>query len=243
MTKMVSALIVDDEALARRLSKEYLRQHHDIEIIGECDNGFDAVQAISDLQPDIILLDIQMPKLSGLEVLELTKRSHGVIFTTAFDQFALKAFDLHAVDYLLKPFSQARFNEAIFKARTTLGKNLANVDNLLAQVNEKLSRILVRDRGQIFIIPTEKIDYIEAQDDYIQIYTEGRSIMKTQSLSNIESQLDASHFVRIHRSYLLRVGALKCLERINKDSQMAVLHSGAQLPISRSGSERLKAFL
>lgn len=243
MTKMVSALIVDDEALARRLSKEYLRQHQDIEIIGECDNGFDAVQAISDLQPDIILLDIQMPKLSGLEVLELTKRSNGVIFTTAFDQFALKAFDLHAVDYLLKPFSQARFNEAIFKARTTLGKNLANVDNLLAQVNEKLSRILVRDRGQIFVIPTEKIDYIEAQDDYIQIYTEGRSIMKTQSLSNIESQLDASHFVRIHRSYLLRVGALKCLERINKDSQMAVLHSGAQLPISRSGSERLKAFL
>lgn len=243
MTKMVRTLIVDDEALARRLSKEYLRQHHDIEIIGECDNGFDAVQAISDLQPDIILLDIQMPKLSGLEVLELTKRSHGVIFTTAFDQFALKAFDLHAVDYLLKPFSQARFNEAIFKARTTLGKNLANVDNLLAQVNEKLSRILVRDRGQIFVIPTEKIDYIEAQDDYIQIYTEGRSIMKTQSLSNIESQLDASHFVRIHRSYLLRVGALKCLERINKDSQTAVLHSGAQLPISRSGYERLKAFL
>lgn len=243
MKATLSVLIVDDEALARSISKEYLQQHTDIKIVGECDNGFDAVEAISTLVPDIILLDIQMPKLSGLDVLELSGRRHGVIFATAFDEYALRAFDLHAVDYLLKPFSQKRFNEALSKARKLQGQSLLGLENLLRPTEEKLNRVLVRDRGQIIVIPTEKIDYIEAQDDYIQIYSEGRTLMKTQSLSEIESQLDAAQFVRIHRKFLLRVGALKCLERINKDSQLAVLYNDVQLPISRSGYERLKAYL
>lgn len=241
MNKQLQILIVDDEELARRLTREYLRKHCDINIMGECENGLEAVQAITEQQPDLIFLDIQMPKLSGLEVLELTGRNSGVIFTTAYDQYALKAFDMHAVDYLLKPFSQQRFDEALNKARRMLGQVTPELQNLLAQPIAKLERLLIRDRGQVHIIPVNKIDYIEAQDDYINIHSGGKAILKTQSLSDLEAQLDNSEFVRIHRSYIIRVDALKGIERASKDSYVAVLHNGTQLPISRAGYERIKA--
>ena len=234
-------LIVDDEELARRLTREYLRPHSDIHIIGECENGLEAVQAITEHNPDIIFLDIQMPKLSGLEVLELTGRNSGVIFTTAYDQYALKAFDMHAVDYLLKPFTQQRFDEALDKSRRMLGQPTPQLQQLLAQPAAMLERILVRDRGQVIIIPVNKIDYIEAQDDYINIHAEGKSTLKTQSLSELETQLNSNQFVRIHRSYVIRLAALKSIERASKDSHLAVLHNGTQLPISRSGYERIKS--
>jgi two-component system LytT family response regulator len=237
----LSVLIVDDEALARRLSREYLSKYNDIQIVGECDNGLDAVEAIHRLNPDLILLDILMPKLTGLEVLALTGRAHGVIFTTAYDQYALKAFDLHAVDYLLKPFSQQRFDEAIARARTLLNESRPEIPALLADT--KVERIVVRDRGQVHMIPLADIDYIEAQDDYISIQWQGRSVLKTQSLSALEAQLDEQVFIRIHRSYIVRLNAVKALERVSKDTQLAVLSSGAKLPISRAGYERIKAFI
>lgn len=237
----LSVLIVDDEALARRLSREYLSKYNDIQIVGECDNGLDAVEAINRLNPDLILLDILMPKLTGLEVLALTGRSQGVIFTTAYDQYALKAFDLHAVDYLLKPFSQQRFDEAIARARTLLNELRPEIPALLADT--KVERIVVRDRGQVHMIPLAEIDYIEAQDDYISIQWQGRSVLKTQSLSALEAQLDEHVFVRIHRSYIVRLNAVKALERVSKDAQLAVLSSGAKLPISRAGYERIKSFI
>ncbi len=247
----LSLLIVDDEELSRRLSREYLSKYSDIQIVGECDNGLDAIEAINTLNPDLILLDILMPKLTGLEVLALTGRTHGVIFTTAYDQYALKAFDLHAVDYLLKPFSQQRFDDAIVRARKLLDKDLLNkelqgesrqeIPALLAAT--KLERIVVRDRGQVHLIPLAEIDYIEAQDDYICIQWQGKSVLKTQSLSALESQLDDQVFVRIHRSYIVRLNAVKAMERISKDAQLAVLFSGAKLPISRAGYERIKAFV
>jgi two-component system, LytTR family, response regulator len=241
MNKILQLLIVDDEPLARRLSHEYLAKHADINIVGECSNGVEAVDAIGMFAPDLVLLDIFMPKLNGLEVLELTGRTHGVIFTTAYDQYALKAFDLHAVDYLLKPFSQERFDEAITRARKLLDSSPTTIPELIADV--KLDRIVVRDRGQIHIIPLAEIDYIEAQDDYVSIHWNGRSILKTQSLSALEAQLDNREFVRIHRSVIVKLSAVKYLERVSKDTQLAVLYSGAKLPVSRAGNERLKAFV
>jgi len=241
MNKILQLLIVDDEPLARALAREYLAKHTDINIIGEATNGLEAVEAINTLAPHLVLLDIFMPKLSGLEVLELTGRTTGVIFTTAYDQYALKAFDLHAVDYLLKPFSQARFDEAIVRARQLLDVAPVNIPDLIADT--RLERIVVRDRGQIHIIPLAEIEYIEAQDDYISIHWNGKSILKTRSLSSVESQLDKQVFVRIHRSVIVKITAVKCLERISKDAQVAVLQSGAKLPVSRAGYERLKTFI
>jgi two-component system LytT family response regulator len=236
----MNILIVDDELLARRLTREYLARHTDIQIIGECENGIDAVQFILDKAPDLIFLDIQMPKMSGLEVLEATGRKSGVIFTTAFDQYALQAFDLHAVDYLLKPFSQDRFDDALIRARQLIGQASTNLANLLSK--SPLERVVIRDRGQVHFISVDKIDFIEAQDDYIMIHSEGKSLLKTQTLSEIELQLDAHQFVRIHRSYLLNIAKLNRIERINKDSLNAILNNGIQLPISRSGYERIRAF-
>jgi two-component system LytT family response regulator len=250
--KNLTVLIVDDEELARRLTCEYLKSHTDLHIIGECENGLEAVDAISNLQPDIVFLDIQMPKLNGLEVLEATGKQSGVIFTTAYDQYALKAFDQHAVDYLLKPYSQTRFDEAVNKARIMLGQTTNEVaqastpsalSQLITETQTKLERIVVRDRGHTHIIFTKTIDYVEAQDDYINIHFEGKSLLKTQRISELEAQLDPEHFVRIHRSYLLQLSALKSIDKSSKDSHVAVLHNGTQLPISRSGFDRIKAML
>ncbi len=250
MNKRLQVLIVDDEELARRLSLEYLRAHPDLDVIGECETGLEAVDAINRLNPDLVLLDIQMPQLSGLEVLELTGRRSGVIFTTAYDQYALKAFDLHAVDYLLKPYSQQRFDEALSKARKLLMQESSPtssatqaLETLLAQQSEKLQRLLIRDRGQVHVVPLESIDYVEAQDDYILVHAAGKSYMKTQSLSELEGQLDAGKFVRVHRSFLVQISAVQSLEKTSKDSQVAILKSGAQVPVSRAGNERIRALL
>lgn len=234
----MSLLIVDDEALARRLLREYLAAHSDIEIVGECTNGEAAVDEIYRLQPDLILLDIHMPKLNGLEVIDITGRKDGVIFTTAYDQYALRAFELHAVDYLLKPFSQARFDEAIARAKKRLVQDHHALSTLVQEI--RLERILVRDRGQTHIIPLADIDYIEAEDDYIRICWQGKTILKTQSLSALEAQLNSAEFIRIHRSYIVKLSAIKGLERINKDSQVVVLQSGVKLPVSRTGLERIR---
>lgn len=242
MTKL-RTLIIDDEDLARRLIREYLKTHADIDIIGECENGLQAVDAILEQQPDLVFLDIQMPKLNGFEVLDATQRKQGVIFTTAYDQYALKAFDQHAIDYLLKPYSQQRFDDALSKARKLIAQGDERVPALVTQQSQQNHRLVVRDRGQTFVIPFEQIDYIEAQDDYVQIHYAGKSLMKTQSLSDLESQLQAEHFVRIHRSVIIRLSALKCLERASKDSHQAVMHSGAVLPVSRSGYDRIKGML
>ena len=240
---MIQTLIVDDEALARGLVREYLQAHDDIEIVAECDNGFDAVKTITELRPDLIFLDIQMPRLSGLEVLELTQRDHGVIFTTAYDQHALKAFDLRAVDYLLKPFAQARFDESLVRARTLLGQASTGLQGLAAQPVGKLERLLVRERNQVHVLALGTVACIEAQDDYIQIYCQGKTYLKTQSLSDLETRLDPALFVRIHRSWIINLAHLKNIERLAKDSFVAVLHTGQQVPISRAGHERIKALI
>jgi two-component system LytT family response regulator len=240
LTAPLRALIVDDEDLARRLIREYLASHADIEIAGESRNGLEALADIEALSPDLIFLDIQMPKLSGLEVLEATGRRSGVIFTTAFDEHAIKAFEMLAVDYLLKPFSQRRFDEALDRARKLAGQRAPDVDRLIASPARTLERLVIRDRGHVHVIPVDEIVYIEAEDDYIHIHTAARSFLKTQRLSDLEERLDASRFVRVHRSYLINIDRLQGLERPTKDSQVAVLANGMQIPVSRAGHERLR---
>jgi two-component system LytT family response regulator len=239
-TKPLQVLIVDDEALARRLIREYLSAHPDIEVVGESENGLDAVKDIGALNPDLIFLDIQMPKLTGLEVLELSGRKSGVIFTTAYDQYALKAFDLHAVDYLLKPYSQSRFDEALTQARKSLGLEAPALSQLLAASSTHLTRILIRDRNLVHVLPVDQVVYVQAQDDYVSIRSEGRDYLKTQSLTELAAQLDPTQFVRVHRSYLLNLAHLQRLERASKDSFVAVTRCGQQLPISRTGYDRLR---
>lgn len=237
----MNVLIVDDEMLARKLTREYLTHHPDLHIIAECDNGADAVQIIMDQQPDLIFLDIQMPRLSGLEVLQVTGRQSGVIFTTAFDEYALRAFDLHAVDYLLKPFSQARFDAAVLRARQLQGQPAQGVASLIAETT--LQRIVIRDRNQLQFVAVDDIDYIEAQDDYILIHGAGKSTMKTQTLSDIEKQLDPARFVRVHRSFLINIDKMQCIERVAKDSMNALMPGGVRVPISRSGQDRIRDYL
>lgn len=249
MNHSLSVLIADDEELARSLIREYLHSHPDIIIIGECETGTEAVDAILTHQPDLIFLDIQMPELTGLEVLDATGRKSGIIFTTAYDQYAVKAFDLHAIDYLLKPFSQQRFDEALHKAKKLVQEDKTavvspvGIQQLITSSVQQSQRLTIRDREKVHVLSFEEIDFIEAQDDYILIHAQGRKVMKTQSLSDIEAQLSSADFVRVHRAYLLHIRALTGIERQSKDTQVAVLSSGIKIPVSRSGYERLKTRL
>ncbi|MDQ1813127.1 LytTR family transcriptional regulator DNA-binding domain-containing protein [Massilia sp. CCM 9210] len=236
-------IIVDDEDLARGLVREFLGKHADIDIVAECANGFDAVKAITELEPDLVFLDIQMPKLNGFEVVELAGAKARYIFVTAFDQYALKAFDIHAVDYLLKPFSQQRLDAALAHARTSVAK--VGVDAVLRETalrNKPLERVLIRDGARVHIIAAGQIDYIEAQDDYVRISADGKHYLKNQRLSELESQLDAALFVRIHRSWLLNLGAIERIEQ-GRDSHTAILRDGTRLPVSRSGYQKVRALI
>jgi two-component system LytT family response regulator len=235
-------LIVDDEDLARAVLAEYLAAHPDIEIVGQCANGFDAVKAITELAPDLVFLDIQMPKLNGFEVVELAGNAPRYIFATAFDQFALKAFEVHAIDYLLKPFNQQRLDQALAHARTSLARPqaLAALVEQASSERRPLARVLIRDGAKVHILAADKIDYIEAQDDYVQLRSEGKSYLKNQRLSELEAQLEAHQFLRVHRSYIVNVERISRIEQYAKDSHHAVLHDGTRIPISRSGYQKVR---
>jgi two-component system LytT family response regulator len=246
---MLRIAIVDDEAPARAILREYLEAETGVEVIAECENGFEAVQAVAAHRPDVLFLDVQMPKLNGFEVLELIERDVAVVFVTAYDQFALKAFEVQAVDYLLKPFPPERLAQALTHVRERLARAAANrtgVPRLAAALRNPstpVTRVLIRDGGRVHIVPLPKIDYVEAQDDYVSIRTEGKAYLKEQTMTELESQLDPSRFVRIHRSYLLNIDRLSKLEATDTDSRVAVLQDGTRLPISRSGYARLAPLL
>jgi two-component system LytT family response regulator len=240
-------VIVDDEELARRILREHLSQHRDVSIVGECANGFEAVKSVAELKPDLVFLDIQMPKLSGFEVLELLDPVPAIIFVTAFDSYALKAFEVHAVDYLLKPFSADRFDEAVNRAKTRIdGRERTDISGLVADHRHAavpLERILIRDGTKVHVIAVDTIDYIEAKDDYVSIHAGGRSHLKQEPLASFESSLDSRRFVRIHRSIILNVARLARLESYAKDSRLAILGDGTRLHVSRTGYEKLKAMM
>ncbi len=229
--------------------REFLAGMAGVEIVAECGNGFDAVKAVTELTPDLMFLDVQMPKLDGFEVLELVGRSVPVIFTTAYDQYALKAFEVHAVDYLLKPFSEERFAEAVSRARARRAGGDARETDIEALVGEArprqgpVERILIRDGAQVHVIPAERIDYVEAQDDYVCFVADGRSYLKDQTMATVETLLDPSRFVRVHRSYMLNVERIARVELYAKDSRVAILHDGRRLPVSRAGYARLSKLL
>jgi two-component system LytT family response regulator len=244
---MMRIAIVDDEEPARKVLREYLDSYDDIEIVAECANGFEVVKVVTDLKPDLLLLDIQMPKLDGFEVLELIGREVGVIFVTAYDKYALQAFEVHAVDYLLKPFTANRLREALDRAKARLqAKQLLPIEDLTRTARPDgphSERILIRDGANVHVIPLSKIDYVEAQDDYVCFRSEGKRYLKQQTLSDLESVLDPSQFVRIHRSYILNIERLAKLELYAKDSHAAILRDGTRLPVSRSGYVRLNSLL
>ena len=241
-------VIVDDEPLARAVVREYLAAHPGTEVVAECANGFEAVKAVAEQSPDLMFLDVQMPKLSGFDVLELIGRAVPVVFTTAYDQYALRAFEVHAVDYLLKPFSAERFAEALSRAHERLAaREGLPVDALLADARPKggapAERVLIRDGAQVHVLPVDAIDYVEAQDDYVCFKAAGKQYLKDQTLANVEATLDPRRFVRIHRSYLLNIDRIARVELYAKDSRVAILRDGTRLPVSRAGYARLAKLL
>jgi two-component system LytT family response regulator len=245
-TPEIRAIVVDDEQLARRYLREMLAVHPEVRVVEECANGFEAVGAVAAHRPDLLFLDIQMPKLDGFEVLELIDDDPAVVFVTAYDQYALQAFDAHAVDYLLKPFSAARLAEALAKVGRNLGRGLPPIGDLRRAARPEqgpLRRVVVRDGASVTIVPDHEIDFVQAEDDYVAIHTGGRSLLKHQTLTSLEQELDPSRFVRIHRSVIVNVERIERIELLAKDRYVACLGDGSQLPISRSGHRRLKAVL
>jgi two-component system LytT family response regulator len=246
----IRTVIVDDEELARQVLREYLSAHPEIELVAECANGFEAVKAVAESKPDLLFLDIQMPKLDGFEVLELISGDMAVVFVTAYDSHAIRAFEVHAVDYLLKPISKERFDAALARAQERLsgqGKPAAFAATALAAAArppaQYLDRIPVRDGTRVSIIPIGKLDYAEAQDDYVALASEGKKHLKQQTISSLEAALDPSRFLRVHRSYIVNLERVARVEPYGKDSYVAVLSTGAQIPVSRTGYSRLRAFL
>jgi two-component system LytT family response regulator len=245
--KRLGVAIVDDEEPARKVLREWLEDHEDVEIVAECANGFEAVKAVTELKPDLLLLDVQMPKLDGFDVLDLIGDAVPVIFVTAYDHYAIRAFEVHAVDYLLKPYSAERLSEALDRARERIRAHARPpVDAVLSAARlsrAPLQRILIRERAEVHVLPAHKIDYIETQDDYAAIKSGGRSYLKEQTLAELETLLDPGVFVRIHRRYLLNLAKLARIDQSVTDSRIAVLTDGTELPISRTGYARLRELL
>jgi len=244
----MKAIIIDDEPLARSIVKEYLTAYPQIEVIRECNDGFEGIKAIQQLEPDLVFLDIQMPKINGFEMLEVIEEPPAVIFTTAYDEYAIKAFESHAVDYLLKPFSRERFDKAIQKwlDQRSSGNSKTNTQELLetvAQSPAQHHRVVVKIAGKIKIIPVEEINFLEAADDYVKIHTKEGSFLKNKTMAYFDQVLDAQIFVRTHRSYILNVQQITRIDPYEKDNHIAILKSGAKVPVSKTGYAKLKTVL
>jgi two-component system LytT family response regulator len=242
----IRTVIIDDEAPARELIKHYLKELENIEVIAECGDGFSGLKTISSMKPDLVFLDIQMPRLTGIELVEVLTEKPEIIFTTAYDQFALRAFELNAVDYLLKPFPKRRFLEAVKKAVEKIMSGIGNkvsANQLLTKRPEQdssVNRIVVRKGNAINLIPVDQVRYVEAQDDYVMIHHTGGKALKQQTMKFYDENLPKKDFVRIHRSYIVRVEEIKKIEPYGKENHIAVLESGDRLPVSRTGFKQLK---
>jgi two-component system LytT family response regulator len=242
---MTKVIIIDDEPLARSIIIEYLQSYPQIEVVQESADGFQGIKAIMQHQPDLVFLDVQMPKINGFEMLELLDQPPSVIFTTAFDEYAIKAFDSHAIDYLLKPFSKERFDKAL--QRWSDQKNtIQNQELLLETVGrspQQSQRIVVKTGGKIQIIPVQDIDYLEAADDYVKIHTKKGVFLKNKTMTHFDQALDKQHFVRTHRSFIINVLLINRIDPSEKDNHIAVLQSGARIPVSKTGYAKLREIL
>jgi len=244
--KKIRVLIVDDEELARFVVRELVEAHPEMEVLAECVNGFEAVKAVAEHKPDLLFLDVQMPKLTGFDVLELIGTDTPVIFVTAYDEYAMKAFDVHAVDYLLKPVGKERFEAALVRAKQRIAARVPMPPEVVAAARppgQYAERIVVKDGTRVTLIPCARLEYAEAQDDYVALASEGKKHLKQQTIASLEAALDPALFVRIHRSYLVNLERVVRIEPYGKDSRMAILATGARLPVSKTGFARLKALL
>ncbi len=249
--KNLRAVIADDEELARAILREYIERPENesgIGIVAECANGFEAVKACGEFRPDVLFLDVQMPKLDGFEVLELIDREIAVVFVTAFDQYAMRAFDAAAVDYLLKPFGAERFRAALEKVRRRVGERRPaslpeTLQNAARPAGAYIERIVVKDGAKVHVIPAGRLDYAEAQDDYVSLRSEGKSWLKQQTIASLEAALDPRRFVRLHRSYLVNVERIARIEPNTKDTWLAVLTDGSKIPVSRGGYTKFNALI
>ena len=245
----IKIIIVEDERPARDLLRTYLEEFSDLKVIGEYDNGFDGLKAINELMPDAIFLDVQMPKLTGFEMLEVLEHQPEVIFTTAYDQFAIRAFERNAIDYLLKPFSRDRFRVAISKLQSRMESKpkeedgetgIDRIRQHLAQSDEKLHRVVIKKSGKIHVISTGDINFLEAQDDYVMIYTDEGKFLKQQTMKYFEERLDSEQFVRVHRSYIANITRIERIEPYEKSNFILILKDGNKVPVSRGGMQVLK---
>lgn len=245
----IRTIIIDDELLAREIIKTYLSKKNEFELIAEASNGFDGIKLITELKPDLVFLDIQMPKLNGFEMLELIEDPPIIIFTTAFDQYAIKAFEINAVDYLLKPFSEERFFESLERAQKLIYsqsnhiKDFTQILNSKTSSEEYLHRIVVKSGSKINLIDVEDIIYIEAQDDYTMLYTSKGNFLKQKTMKFFEENLNPNDFLRIHRSYIVKIDQIKEMEMFEKESYKVTLANGKKLPVSKSGYSKVKELL
>jgi two-component system LytT family response regulator len=250
---MIKAVLIDDEPLARSIVSEYLQGFPEITIAQECNDGFEGIKAIAHHKPELIFLDIQMPKINGFEMLELIEQPPAVIFTTAFDEYAIKAFESRAIDYLLKPFSKERFEKAVKKwleqrnkaGQKTIPTNTGTQTLLTEEIRqpEERNRIVVREGSNIRIIPVNEVQYIEAYDDYVKIFTQKEMFLKKKTMSFYEQSLDPSQFVRVHRSYIINLSQITKIEPLEKETYVALLKTGVKVPLSKSGYAKLKVVL
>ena len=245
---MIKVVLIDDEFLARTIVKEYLQNYPGLEIVAECNDGFEGLKAIQQHNPDLIFLDIQMPKINGFEMLELIDNPPSVIFTTAFDEYAIQAFETHAIDYLLKPFSKDRFDKALQKwlqvhnSQPQVQQTRTMLESMTAS-EVKNNRIIIKDGAKIKIIPVSQVNYLEAADDYVKIHTPDAVFLKNKTMQLFEQQLDQRQFVRIHRSYIINIALITRIDPYEKDSHLVLLSNGSKLPVSKSGYLKLKQVL
>ncbi len=247
MPEKLKTIIVEDEELARNLLRSFLKEAENIDVVAECENGFEGVKMINELKPDLVFLDIQMPKISGFEMLELLEHKPYIIFATAYDDYALKAFEYNAADYLLKPFSKERLMEAIEKVAGQLQRDGRESDMAEKVSNyprqDYLGRIVVKDRHKIHIIPVDQVRYIESMDDYVMIYTHDGHHMKQKTMKYFEGALDPQHFIRIHRSYIVKVEEINEIQQYEKESYIVKLKDNTKLKVSKTGYKNLKEVL
>jgi len=242
----MKVIIIDDEPLARTILKEYLQKHPELELMQECNDGFEGLKAINQHKPNLVFLDIQMPKINGFEMLELIEEPPAVIFTTAFDEFAIKAFEAHAIDYLLKPFNQERFDKAIEKfseSRSTTKNTTKELLETASHFPAQNQRVVIKDGSKIRIISVHDIFYLEAADDYVKVHTKDGYFLKNKTMTHFEETLDPKQFVRCHRSYIVNVQQITRIDPYEKDNHVAVLRSGAKVPVSRNGYGKLREVL
>jgi two-component system LytT family response regulator len=240
----IKAIIIDDEKPARMILQDMLNSFDEIHIVGEAENGFEALKIIQELNPQLLFLDIQMPKISGFELLEVLDDKHEIIFTTAYSEFAIKAFEKNAVDYLLKPIDPERLKEAINKVKNRLsqgqtGGHIKLVENRL-EATETLDRVVVKTGTKIHIISLQEIIRIEADDDYVAIHTAEQKFLKKQTMKYFERHLSPEDFIRVHRSHIISISQLEKIEPYSKDNYLAILENGDKIPISTSGYQALR---